>query len=184
MTRGQCDQGTGLVARGYCAECCRPSPRIPISTRSHLRCDCFLVRALPQGGRRGRTRDQGSVGAYVYGAHVWAQERNGALGWREGGRRSPREDARGGRAKSGRREATTFRATCGSAQRKPPRPPQAPPTRTQHAPAPAQAQVRPTPLPARQVAADSSQATCGSPPGAQIFSAISLGPQSPCCAAT
>ena len=73
------------MAGGYRAEYCRPCLRIPISTRSHPRCDCFLVRALPQGGRQGRTRGRGSVGA-CGGANVWAQERNGALGRREGGR--------------------------------------------------------------------------------------------------
>lgn len=130
---------------GYRATCCRPCLRIPISTRSHSLCDCFLVRALPQGGRRGRTRGRGSVGA-CGGAHVWAQKRNGALGRREGGRRSPREDARGGRVKACRREAARV---LPSRMRLSPEK-TAPPTRSpahsgtpRPRPAPAQAQKRP-----------------------------------------
>lgn len=155
---------------GYRATCCRPCLRIPISTQSHSLCDCFLVRALPRGGQRGHTRGLGSVGA-CGGAHVWAQKRNGALGRREGGG-GRREDARGGRVKARRREAApgSFRAACGSTQRKPPHPPEAPPTRAHPAPAPRprrrKAAARPSPLPARGLAAaDSSRTTCGNAPG-------------------
>ena len=131
------------MAGGYRAEYCRPCLRIPISTRSHPRCDCFLVRALPQGGRQGRTRGRGSVGA-CGGANVWAQERNGALGRREGGREEVTPGRRTRRQNQlPQAQLRSFRATCGSAQRK-----TAPPTRSPaHSgtprPAPAQAQMRP-----------------------------------------
>ena len=177
------------MAGGYRAEYCRPCLRIPISTRSHPRCDCFLVRALPQGGRQGRTRGRGSVGA-CGGANVWAQERNGALGRREGGR----EEVTPGRRTRRQNQLPQARSSYGPSEpraaqprEKPPRPPEAPPTR-----------ARPAPRPRRRRCGRSSCASSGSQiggrfvtgnlrepaPRAQIFSAISLGPESPCCVAT
>ena len=133
------------MAGGYRAEYCRPCLRIPISTRSHPRCDCFLVRALPQGGRQGRTRGRGSVGA-CGGANVWAQERNGTLGRREGGR----EEVTPGRRTRRQNQLPQARSSYGPSEpraaqprEKPPRPPEAPPTRARPRPAPAQAQMRP-----------------------------------------
>lgn len=164
-------------------------PPLPQDTHQHPKSP--PLRLLPSPGPASRraarphTRSGLSRSLCVGCARVGSGEKRGSRA--EGGRRSPWEDARGGRAKACRREAARFRATCGSAQRKPPRPQK--PRPLGHA----------KPLrPRRRRCGRPSHASSGSPvggrfvtgnlrepsSGAQIFSAISLGPESPCCAAT